>query len=300
VTARIIDGRAVAREIEEAVRIEIARLGFQPGLTAVRVGNDPASEIYVRSKAKKAEELGLRGDQRILDESTSEGALLEEVHRLNNDDRVDGILVQLPLPRHIDSKKVIDAIDPAKDVDGFHPINVGRLHLGRPVLAPCTPAGCIRLIESTGTQIEGKHAVIVGRSDIVGKPMAALLLQRNATVTICHSRTPDLGAVVRQGDIVVAAVGKAMLITAEMIKPGAMVIDVGMNRVDGAFAPRLQHDPEKLRLLEKNSFVLVGDVDFARVREKAGWMTPVPGGVGPMTIAMLMHNTIAAAKWRRR
>ena len=179
-------------------------------------------------------------------------------------------------------------------------MNVGRLHLGRPTLVPCTPGGVMRLIDSTGETIEGKHAVVVGRSDIVGKPQAALLLQRNATVTICHSRTPDLGAVVRQADIVVAAVGKPLIVTADMIKPGAIVIDVGMNRVEGPFAPKLQHDPDKLRLLEKNGSVLVGDVDFARAKEVAGWITPVPGGVGPMTIAMLMRNTLTAAQWRRR
>ncbi len=229
----------------------------------------------------------------------SERALLDEVARLNNDDQVDGILVQLPLPKHIDARKVIDAIDPAKDVDGFHPINVGRLHQGRQALVPCTPYGCIRLIESTGTKIEGAHAVVVGRSDIVGKPMATLLLQRNATVTVCHSRTPDLGAITRQGDILVAAVGKPFIVTAEMVKPGAVVIDVGMNRVDNGFAPRLAHDADKLRLLEKNGSVLVGDVDFKRAAEVAGWITPVPGGVGPMTIAMLMRNTVTASKWRR-
>lgn len=279
VTARIIDGKAIARAIEDEVRTEIRRMTYRPGLVAVRVGNDPASEIYVRSKARKADELGLRGEQRVLDESTSERALLDEVERLNRDPEVDGILVQLPLPKHIDARKVIDAIDPAKDVDGFHPFNVGLLHLGRPVLAPCTPSGCIRLIESTGTMIEGSHAVVIGRSDIVGKPMAVLLLQRNATVTVAHSRTRDLAAVVRQADIVVAAVGKASFVTAEMIKPGAVVIDVGINRVDS---------------------VLRGDVDFAGVKEVAGWITPVPGGVGPMTIAMLMRNTVTAAQWRRR
>jgi methylenetetrahydrofolate dehydrogenase (NADP+)/methenyltetrahydrofolate cyclohydrolase len=283
VTARIIDGRAIARSIEEEVRAEIERLRFRPGLTAIRVGSDPASEIYVRNKAKKAHQLGLRGDERILPDSITERDLLDEVQRLNEDADIDGILVQLPLPKHIDSRKIIDAVDPAKDVDGFHPMNVGRLHLGREVLAPCTPAGCVRLIESTGVPIEGKHAVIVGRSDIVGKPMAALLLQRNATVTVAHSRTPDLAAVVKQGDIVVAAVGKPRLIQAEMLKRGAVVIDVGINRIP-----------------ENNRSVLVGDVDFGHAREVAGWITPVPGGVGPMTIAMLMRNTLTAAMWRRR
>ena len=297
--AQIIDGKRVARDVEAEVSAEIAALGYQPGLVAVRVGNDPASEIYVRNKAKKAEELGLRGSQRILPETTTEAELLAEVDRLNRDAEVDGILVQLPLPKHIDSRKVIDAIDPANDVDGFHPSNVGRLHLGRQVLAPCTPAGCIRLIESTGQRIEGKRAVVIGRSDIVGKPMAALLLQHNATVTIAHSRTPDLESVVREGDIVVAAVGRPFVITATMIRPGAIVIDVGMNRVGAEQSALLQHDPDKLQLFQKNGSALVGDVDFARAREVAGWITPVPGGVGPMTIAMLMKNTLQAAKWRR-
>ena len=298
--AQIIDGKAVARQIEEAVASEIAQLSWRPGLVAVRVGNDPASEIYVRNKAKKAEELGLRGEQKILPESTSEADLLAGVQRLNDDPDVDGILVQLPLPKHIDSKKVIDAIDPAKDVDGFHPVNVGRLHLGRPTLTPCTPAGCIRLIESTGVSIEGKHAVVVGRSDIVGKPMAALLLQRNATVTIAHSRTRDLGAVASTADILVAAVGSPFIIGGGMVKPGAIVIDVGMNRIDASAKARVAHDRGKMQLLEKNGSVLVGDVDYSRASEVAGWITPVPGGVGPMTIAMLMQNTLTAARWRRR
>lgn len=300
VTAQIIDGKAVARQIESEVAAEIRTLRYKPGLTAVRVGNDPASEVYVRNKAKKADELGLRGVQRIFPEELSESDLLAEVAALNADEEVDGILVQLPLPKHIDPKKVIDAIDPTKDVDGFHPFNVGLLHLGRPTLVPCTPAGVMRLIDSTGVRIEGANAVVIGRSDIVGKPMAALLLQRHATVTICHSRTRDLGSVIRQADIVVAAVGKPIMVTAEMVKPGAVVIDVGMNRVDNSFAARLSHDPDKSALLGKNGSVLIGDVDYARVREVAGWITPVPGGVGPMTIAMLMRNTLSAAERRRR
>jgi methylenetetrahydrofolate dehydrogenase (NADP+)/methenyltetrahydrofolate cyclohydrolase len=277
-SASLIDGKSIAREIESEVATAIARLGFAPGLVAVRVGNDPASEIYVRNKARKARELGLRGDELILPESTSEADLLAEVERLNRDDDVDGILVQLPLPKQIDAMKVIDAINPSKDVDGFHPINVGRLHLGRQALAPCTPAGVIRLIESIGATISGSNALVIGRSDIVGKPMAALLLQRSATVTIAHSRTRDLAAIARNADIIVAAVGKPLFVTSEMVKLGAIVIDVGINRVDGKLA---------------------GDVDFARVREVAGWITPVPGGVGPMTIAMLMKNTVTAAEWRR-
>src|SRR5258705_13769945 len=277
-TARIIDGKAIAKTIETEVAQAIARLGLAPGLVAVRVGNDPASEVYVRSKAKKARELGLRGDELILPESTSETELLAHIDRLNGDDAVDGILVQLPLPTQIDAKKVIDAIDPSKDVDGFHPINVGKLHLGRPALVPCTPSGVMRLIDSTGEAIEGKRAVVIGRSDIVGKPIAALLLQRNATVTVCHSRTRDLPAVAREAEILVAAIGKARFVTAEMIRPGAVVIDVGINRVDGKLA---------------------GDVDFAAAKEVAGWITPVPGGVGPMTIAVLMSNTVRAATRRR-
>src|SRR4051794_11787467 len=298
--AQLIDGKQVAKTIEAEVVAAIRALGIAPGLVAVRVGNDPASEVYVRSKAKKARERGLRGDELILPESTSEAELLAHVDRLNHDDDVDGILVQLPLPPQIDSKKVIDAIDPSKDVDGFHPINVGKLHLGRPTLAPCTPAGVIRLIESTGVAIAGSNAVVIGRSDIVGKPMAALLLQRNATVTIAHSRTRDLASVVRGADLIVAAVGKPLLVTREMVKPGAVVIDVGMNRLGASGADLVAHDEEKSRLLAKNGTVLVGDVDFARVRDVAGWITPVPGGVGPMTIAMLMRNTVTAAEWRRR
>jgi methylenetetrahydrofolate dehydrogenase (NADP+)/methenyltetrahydrofolate cyclohydrolase len=299
VAAQLIDGKAVAKEIENEVVAAIAALSFRPGLVAVRVGNDPASELYVRNKARKAAELGLQGTERIFDASMTECELLAEIDALNHDDTVDGILVQLPLPRQIDPKKVIDAINPAKDVDGFHPVNVGLLHLGRPALTPCTPAGCIRLIDSTGVAIDGANAVVIGRSDIVGKPMAALLLQRNATVTLAHSRTRDLAAITRNADIVVAAVGKAMVVTADMVKPGAVVIDVGMNRMDASFADAIAHDAEKSRLLAKNGTVLVGDVDFARVRDVASWITPVPGGVGPMTIAMLMQNTVTAAQRRR-
>jgi methylenetetrahydrofolate dehydrogenase (NADP+) / methenyltetrahydrofolate cyclohydrolase len=299
VTAKLIDGKAVAHQIELEVSAAIEKLGIHPGLVAVRVGNDPASEIYVRNKAKKARELGLIGTELVFPETMSEADLLAEVDRLNRDDAIDGILIQLPLPRQIDPKKVIDAIAPAKDVDGFHPINVGMLHLGRPALVPCTPAGVIRMIESTGESIEGKHAVVIGRSDIVGKPMAALLLQRHATVTICHSRTRDLAAVAREAEILVAAIGRPLLVTADFVHPGAIVIDVGMNRVGPELAEALRHDPDKSRLLEKNGSVLVGDVDFARAKEIASWITPVPGGVGPMTIAMLMRNTVTAAERRR-
>jgi methylenetetrahydrofolate dehydrogenase (NADP+) / methenyltetrahydrofolate cyclohydrolase len=279
VTARLIDGKAVALAVEHEVAAAISRLSYRPGLVAVRVGTDPASEIYVRNKARKARELGIEGTELVFPEAMSEELLLGEIAQLNGDDAVDGILVQLPLPKQIEAKKVIDAISPAKDVDGFHPINVGMLHIGRPALVPCTPAGVIRLIESTGEAIEGKNAVVIGRSDIVGKPVAALLLQRNATVTICHSRTRDLPAVARAADILIAAIGKARFVTADMVRPGAIVIDVGINRVEGKLA---------------------GDVDFASVKEVASWITPVPGGVGPMTIAMLMKNTVTAAERRRQ
>jgi methylenetetrahydrofolate dehydrogenase (NADP+)/methenyltetrahydrofolate cyclohydrolase len=299
VSASIIDGKAVALEIESDVASAIAKLGYRPGLVAVRVGTDPASEIYVRNKAKKARELGLDGTELVFPESMTEAELLGEIARLNADPAVDGILVQLPLPKQIDSRKVIDAIDPDKDVDGFHPINVGRLHQGRRALVPCTPAGVIRLIESTGVPIEGQNAVVIGRSDIVGKPMAALLLQRHATVTICHSRTRELAAVAREADILVAAIGRPILVKGDFIKPGAVVIDVGMNRVGPEFAPQIAHDPGKSRLLEKNGSVLLGDVDYPAAAERAAWITPVPGGVGPMTIAMLMQNTVTAAGWRR-
>jgi methylenetetrahydrofolate dehydrogenase (NADP+)/methenyltetrahydrofolate cyclohydrolase len=277
--AQLIDGKAVAKVLESEVAAEIAGLGYRPGLVAVRVGSDPASDIYVRNKARKARELGLEGTELVFPETMSETELLAEVARLNADDAVDGILVQLPLPKQIDAQKVIDAIDPTKDVDGFHPINVGLLHLGRPALVPCTPSGVMRLIDATGAAVEGKRAVVIGRSDIVGKPVAALLLSRNATVTICHSRTRELAAIAREADILVAAIGKARFVTAEMIKPGAIVIDVGINRVDGKLA---------------------GDVDFEAAREIAGFITPVPGGVGPMTIAVLMSNTVRAAVRRRR
>jgi len=300
VTAQILDGNAAAREVEEEVAAAIRRLDFAPSLVAVRVGNDPASEVYVRSKARKARQLGIRGNELLLPETLTEGELLARVQLLNDDPEVDGILVQLPLPEQIHPSAILDAIDPAKDVDGFHPVNVGRLHLGRTTLAPCTPAGVIRLLDRAGVRIEGSHAVIIGRSDIVGKPMAALLLQRNATVTVAHSRTSDLAAITREADILIAAVGKPLLVRREMVKQGCVVVDVGMNRVDNSFASSLSHDPEKLSALRKNGTVLVGDVDFARVREVASLITPVPGGVGPMTIAMLMKNTLTAAQWRRR
>jgi methylenetetrahydrofolate dehydrogenase (NADP+) / methenyltetrahydrofolate cyclohydrolase len=301
VTANIIDGKAVAAGVEQELRDEIAelaRLGIRPGLAAIRVGEDPASELYVRSKAVKAEELGLLSEARALPADISQEALAAEIDELNSRDEIDGILLQLPLPRHLDAEPLLHRILPEKDVDGFHPESVGNLHLGRPALAPCTPAGAIRLIESTGETIEGKHAVVVGRSNIVGKPVAAMLLQRNATVTVCHSRTVDLPGVVRSGDVVVAAIGRPYMIRGEWIREGAIVIDVGINRVTSEDAPATL--PEKKReIIERKGSTVVGDVEFVAAAERAGWITPVPGGVGPMTIAMLMKNTVQAARARR-
>ena len=272
----IIDGKAVSLQIKEDLKSRIEAIRSEgrrvPCLAVIIVGDNPASRSYVRGKIKAAEFTGM--DSRLIElpEDVSEAGLLETIAGLNADAAVDGILVQLPLPRHIDEDRVIDAIVPEKDVDGFHPANVANLWLGRKCFVPCTPQGIIRLIESTGERIEGKRAVVVGRSNIVGKPVAKLLLDKNATVTIAHSRTPDLGAITREADILVAAVGRAGVITGDMVKPGAIVIDVGINRTaDGH---------------------LTGDVDFASASEVAGWITPVPGGVGPMTIACLMMNTL--------
>ena len=274
----IIDGKAVSLEIKEKLKSEVEALKAEgkriPCIAVIIVGDNPASRSYVRGKIKAAEFTGM--DSRLIEfpEDVSEEVLRNEILSLNADAGVDGILVQLPLPRHIDEDRLLDTIAPAKDVDGFHPVNVANLWLGRPCFVPCTPQGIIRLIESTGESIEGKHAVVVGRSNIVGKPVAKLLLDRNATVTVAHSRTPDLASVTRQADILVAAVGRPGIITGDMVKPGAIVIDVGINRTaDGH---------------------LTGDVDFASASEVAGWITPVPGGVGPMTIAMLMENTFKA------
>ena len=276
--ATLIDGKAIGARIQEQVRLEaeeLANKGVVPGLAVVLAGDDPASHVYVRSKIKTAKALGLNSFHHLLPESTSQEELLKVVADLNADPAVHGILVQLPLPHQIDSRAVLLAIDPRKDVDGFHPLNVGALVTGAETLPPCTPAGIIEMLNSTGVNLEGAEAVVVGRSNIVGKPVAMLLLAENATVTICHSRTRDLPAVCRRADILIAAVGQAGIITRECVKPGAVVIDVGTNRVDGK---------------------LVGDVDFAGVSEVAGAISPVPGGVGPMTIAMLMKNTAAAAR----
>jgi methylenetetrahydrofolate dehydrogenase (NADP+) / methenyltetrahydrofolate cyclohydrolase len=305
VPAQTIDGKAVAASVEISVRQRVDALksrGIQPAITVVRVGDDPASEIYVRNKARKARELGIAGEARIFPADLTEEALREEIERLNRDPAIDGILVQLPLPPQINATVILETIAPEKDVDGFHPHNVGLLHLGRPTLAPCTPTGVIRLIDSTGQPIEGKRAVVIGRSDIVGKPLAAMLLSRNATVTVCHSRTRDLSAATREADILVAAIGRPLFVLASMIRPGAIVIDVGMNRLERSPENEvlLAADGEKLTQLKSRGTALVGDVDFVNAREVAGWITPVPGGVGPMTIAMLMQNTVDAAERRHR
>ena len=287
--ARLIDGTAIARLVRRDVAAEVERLralGITPGLSVVLVGDDPASAVYVRSKGKACEEAGMRGETIRLPAETTENALLAQVDRLNADPNVHGILVQMPLPRHIAADKVIRRIRPEKDVDGFHPVNVGKLNIGeRDGFVPCTPAGAIELLVRSGVETRGKDAVIIGRSNIVGKPMAALLMQDapggNATVTVCHSRTVNLAGHIRRADIVVAAIGKPEMITGDMIKPGAVVIDVGINRVNDATVPK--------------GYRIVGDVEFASAREVASLITPVPGGVGPMTIAMLMKNTVRAA-----
>ena len=281
--ANIIDGKALSAAIKDEVRAQVPALekqyGRKPCLCVIIVGENPASQVYVRNKVRAAEYVGIDSLKVELPADSSEEALLARIAALNADPAVDGILVQLPLPRHIDEEKVIDAIAPEKDVDGFHPSNVAGLWLGKDCVLPCTPAGILRLIDSTGVSLSGKQAVVVGRSNIVGKPVAKLLLDRNATVTIAHSRTADLGSVTARADVLVVAVGKAGLVTGGMVKPGAVVIDVGMNR-----------DAEGH---------LCGDVDFASCAEVAGWITPVPGGVGPMTIAMLMVNTLRCFEARQ-
>jgi methylenetetrahydrofolate dehydrogenase (NADP+)/methenyltetrahydrofolate cyclohydrolase len=277
--ARLLDGNLFAGIIREEVVAGAAalrgRFGVVPGLAVVIVGEDPASKVYVGRKHKACRECGIYSEVIRLAGETRQEELLAVIDSLNADAKIHGILVQLPLPGHISADKVLERISPDKDVDGFHPLNVGNLSIGRDALVPCTPNGIIKMLDTAGIPIEGKRAVIIGRSNIVGKPMFNLLLARNATVTVCHSRTADLPAVTRAADILVAAIGKANFVTADMVSPGAVVIDVGINRIGDK---------------------LVGDVDFARVKEVAGAITPVPGGVGPLTIAMLLHNTLKAAR----
>ena len=281
--AQIIDGKAISAKVKAEVREEADALkakGISIGLAVVIVGNNPASRVYVNNKKKACAEVGFESSEYALPEETTQEELLALVDKLNNDDKVNGILVQLPLPSQIDEKAVINAIRPEKDVDAFHPVNVGKIMIGDFAFLPCTPAGVMELIKSTGVDISGKECVVIGRSNIVGKPMAMLLLHKNGTVTICHSKTKNLAEVCRRADILVAAVGRANFVTADMIKEGAVVIDVGMNRLENG--------------------KLCGDVNFAECSEKAGYITPVPGGVGPMTIAMLMRNTLTSAKIKAR
>lgn len=281
-TATLIDGRAVAKALKEEIAQRAQTMiaqGVPPHLAVVLVGEDPASQVYVRNKENGCKKAGIRSTVIRLAQDCTQQALEETVKHLNEDESVDGILVQLPLPRHLDEASVLRLIDPDKDVDGFHAMNSGRLMNGQPGFVPCTPLGVMKLLEAYGIDPTGKHAVVIGRSNIVGKPMAMLLLRANATVTVCHSRTQNLAEITRQADILVAAVGRANFVTADMVKPGAAVIDVGINRVDGR---------------------IVGDVDFDAVSEVAGHITPVPGGVGQMTIAMLLSNTLDAAAKRGR
>ena len=278
-TAQLIDGNALSKQLRGEVARRAAALkarGITPGLAVILVGDNPASQVYVRNKVKACEDSGLHSVLEKYDAAMTEAELLARVDALNRNPAIHGILVQLPLPAHIDAHKVIEAISPAKDVDGFHVASAGALMVGQPGFWPCTPFGCMKMLESIGYDLKGKHAVVIGRSNIVGKPMALMLLQQNATVTICHSATKDLKAMTLQADVIVAAVGKRNVLTADMVKPGAVVIDVGMNRNDEG--------------------KLCGDVDFEGVKQVAGWITPVPGGVGPMTITMLLVNTMEAAE----
>jgi len=301
--ARVLDGAAIASAIKTEIAEEVKALaaqGIRPGLAAVLVGHVPASEIYVASKVKTCGELGLYSDLVTPPDTVTTDEMLDLVRSLNAREDIDGILIQLQLPKQVDAKFLLDSVSPDKDVDGFHPVNAGKLQAGRPALAPCTPAGVIEILKRSNLPISGQHAVVVGRSDIVGKPVAMLLLHENATVTICHSKTRDLGAITREADILVAAIGRPGFITPEMVKPGATVIDVGINRlttrgeVDRFFAG----DPKREAAFAKRGSTIVGDV-HPKAFELAGAYTPVPGGVGPLTIAMLMANTVRAARMRR-
>jgi methylenetetrahydrofolate dehydrogenase (NADP+) / methenyltetrahydrofolate cyclohydrolase len=280
VAARLIDGKALALQVRERLATEsaavLAKTGIRPGLATILVGDDPASHLYVKSKQKACDAAGIYIDDHKLPANTTQAELLALIEKENADPKIHGILVQLPLPKHIDSKVVLEAVSPDKDADGFHPYNFGRLVEGHPVFEACTPKGVIKMVESTGVSIEGKRAVVLGRSNIVGKPLALMLLQRNATVTICHSKTKDLPGVCREAELLLVAIGKARFVTADMVRDGAVVIDVGTNRLPNG--------------------KVVGDVDFEPVSQKAGWISPVPGGVGPMTIAMLLDNTVESAK----
>ena len=302
-TSQALDGNAIAAAIQAEVAEDVKRLhaqGLRPGLTVVLVGNHPASEVYVRNKVKTSAALGIASELLTPPASITTEEMLSLIATLNEREDVDGILIQLPLPGHVDAKQLLEAISPEKDVDGFHPVNVGRLQSERPTLAPCTPAGIIEMLKRTEIPIAGRHAVVVGRSDIVGKPMAMLLLQENATVTICHSKTRDLAAICRSADILVAAIGKPGMITPEMVQPGAVLIDVGMNRITSQqdFDRFFAGDAKREATFRAKGSVLMGDID-PHAFALASYYTPVPGGVGPLTIAMLMSNTVRAARLRR-
>jgi methylenetetrahydrofolate dehydrogenase (NADP+)/methenyltetrahydrofolate cyclohydrolase len=303
--ARVLDGRKLAETLRAGIADEISafrKSGHDaPRLAAVLVGDNPASAVYVRSKARACAQAGIEAEVHRLPADASEADVLRLVEDLNSRSEVDGILVQMPLPSQVSPRRVIQAVDPLKDVDGFHPLNVGRLWRGEPGHVPCTPAGIMELLTRSGIDPAGKRAVVIGRSDIVGKPMAALLLHRHATVTLCHSRTPDLAAVAREADILVAAIGRAAFVTGAFIRPGAAVVDVGMNQVSGPDeAARLfDGDPARVEEVRSKGYTLVGDVHPAEARRVAGALTPVPGGVGPLTIALLLRNTLKAAIDRR-
>ncbi len=301
---RILEGKRTADQIKQEVAEAVARLssrGIVPGLAAVLVGDDPASQLYVSSKTRTCQELGMHSELVRMPAQTTTEELLAAIHRLNRDDRIDGILVQLPLPDAIDEKAILEAVDPAKDVDGFHPVNVGRLVTGDAVLAPCTPLGILEMLKREGIPLKGAEAVVVGRSNIVGKPMALLLLHQHATVTLCHSRTRDLPAVCRRADILVAAIGRPALITREYIKEGAVVVDVGINRLETEAEVRnlFGEDSPRLESFRKRGSTVVGDVHPRDPLGLASAVTPVPGGVGPLTIAHLMKNTLVACQARR-
>lgn len=304
--ANILDGRAVAEQIKSEVAAEVRLLWEQhrvkPGLAAVLVGDDEASAVYVRNKVRACLEVGIGSEQILLPASITTEDLLDVVRELNDKEDVDGILVQLPLPKQIDESPIIEAVDPAKDVDGFHPTNVGLLAMGRPRFVPCTPAGIIELLDRNHIEVAGANACVVGRSQIVGRPVASLLLQKHATVTICHSRTRDLPGITRQADILVAAIGRPAFIRGDYIKPGAIVIDVGVNQVTDANEARALFGDEagkRIAAIEVRGYTLVGDVHPAEADQVAAQRTPVPGGVGLLTVAMLMRNTLQAARWRR-
>jgi methylenetetrahydrofolate dehydrogenase (NADP+)/methenyltetrahydrofolate cyclohydrolase len=303
-TAKILDSAGVAQAIRDEVAAAVAEYSnheLRPGLAVVLVGSDSASRIYVNGKARACEQLGLYSEKIELPETTTTEELLALIGDLNGRDEIDGILVQLPLPRQVDTALVLNAVDPAKDVDGFHPVNIGRLTLNEPGLRPCTPAGIVELLDRHEIQINGARAVVMGRSRIVGLPIALLFLHRHATVTICHSRTNDLSAIARQADILVAAIGRTGMVDGSYIKPGAAVVDVGMNRITTRqdLERFFGDDPKRRAAFDKNGSTLIGDVNPREAAEAAGYLTPVPGGVGPLTIAMLMKNTLTAMKMRR-